>query len=320
MDRTARTLAVLAAATCLSQACAADPGDPLKATAGLAGGSSSSSGGPGSSSSSSSGGDNSSSSGSTSSSSSSSGFGSSTGGSSSGGGTSSSGVGPVDAGIADTGPDAPSGPSCVTMNPKSASVQYSKADTAMLTATTTITFTIAVSNAGFATLNLSDVTVRYWFSADSNALSGIVWETDYAANGTGITADVKTVLMPAPLANVTPTSDSYLEFSFTAAAGSVTGLGGSPATIQGRMHGTNYSDMFNETNDYSFDPTAKAAFQPTTTITAYAKGVLVWGCEPGSGTPAGSSVAVDAGDADAAAPAVATDGGTAPVVDATTSE
>jgi hypothetical protein len=166
------------------------------------------------------------------------------------------------------------------------------------------TFKLAVTNAGFSTLNLADVTLRYWFTSDGNAVSGMVFVCDYAANASNmvITPNVTGTFMSAPAANVTATADSYLEIAFGPTTGMLGGLGGSgmPATIQVRLHGgpsTNpYMDLFNETNDYSWDGT-KTTSQPTQTITAYVQGQLVWGCEPGSGG-SGSSSGGSSGGAD----------------------
>jgi cellulose binding protein with CBM3 domain len=157
---------------------------------------------------------------------------------------------------------------------------------------TQIGFHLKLVNAGLAALNLPDITVRYWFTADGNAASGLVFVCDYASNNNGqatITSDVTGTFLAAPAANVTATSDTYLELSFNAAAGMLaSGLtgGGVPVEIQVRFYGNGFSDRFNESNDYSFDAT-KTMFQASSTITAYQNGRLVWGCEPGAA--AGSS-------------------------------
>jgi hypothetical protein len=289
--------AFLTVAACLGLACAADSGDPLKSSSSPIGSNgSSSSGGSSGSSGASSG--------------SSSGFGSSSsgGGSSSGSGGGSSGSGSGSgsgsnsggsSGAADGGTDAATGPTCVTTS-KSVAVAYYTQDTATSTAVSTVQFNLQLTNGGFTTVALSDVTVRYWFTNDSNALAGNVFVSYYSTNGStvlcmpcpseGGASDIAATFAAAPPANVTPTSDSYLELSFSSAAGNLAGAlnGGAGAAVQVAFHGPNYSYMFNETNDYSFDATKKAA-APQTSITAYVKGQLVWGCEPGSGASGSSS-------------------------------
>jgi len=141
------------------------------------------------------------------------------------------------------------------------------------------------------------VTVRYWFNADQNPVSTLFFVSYDARNGNaqfnntamGLTG----TFAAAPPANATLTADSYLELSFGTAAGNLTPLGGAPAQIQAAIHGpgsNGYSDVFNETNDYSFTATQRCSmYAASTTITAYLKGVLVSGCEPGSGTGASTS-------------------------------
>lgn len=70
-------------------------------------------------------------------------------------------------------------------------------------------------------------------------------------------------------------ADYYLQVGFTSAAGTV-----APGNreIHMRVHKTNWA-AYNETNDYSFDPT-KSAFADWTRATIYRNGALVWGTEP----------------------------------------
>ncbi len=285
-------LAVVAGATCLWFACAADPGDASKVSSAQSGGSTSSgsSGAPSSSSAGSSGGTSSgtgSSSGQTGSST------GSPGGSSSSGGGTSSGVGSsgVSTSSSGAGGSSSGGPSCSPAANPQVAVSYCTNDSTNLTATQTISFNLQLANNSFKTTNLSDVTVRYWFSADGNAPTGLVFVSYYSQNGnSAITADVKGTFASAPAANTTPTSDSYLELSFTSDAGSLGQLGSGSAAIQAAIHGPNYTGTFNETNDYSFTATSKCStYVQTQTVTAYVAGALVWGCEPGAGGASSSS-------------------------------
>jgi uncharacterized membrane protein YgcG len=192
------------------------------------------------------------------------------------------------------------------MTSNSAAVAYYTADMPPATSNVTVQFNLQITNAGFSTLSLSDVTIRYWFTADGNPSSNITFTTSYSANGNmGITSSVHGVFMPAPAANMSATSDMYLELSFDAAAGGLSALSGGGATIQATFHGPYYPAVpFNETNDYSFDATKTMAggYQPSKSITAYLKGQLVWGCEPGSGgsgSSGGSSSSSSSGSGDA---------------------
>jgi hypothetical protein len=141
----------------------------------------------------------------------------------------------------------------------------------------TVNFQLMLSNGGFGTVNLSDVTVRYWLSADSNPAASITFVSYYSQNGgVDITKTITGTFAAAPAANVAVGADSYLQLSFAATgAGSLGALGGSAANIQVAFHGpgTQYSDVFNETNDYSYTPGTKCTtFAPTQTVTAYVKG------------------------------------------------
>jgi endoglucanase len=158
--------------------------------------------------------------------------------------------------------------------------------------TSTVAFNLTLSNGSFSTVNLSDVTVRYWFTADGNAPSGMTFVSYYSSHaGTAICSPcppapgIVGTFNTAPAANLP--ADAYLELSFAAADGTLgAGLTGDTVAVQAAFHGpgTQYSDTFNETNDYSFDPTKKTSpGAQTTTITAYVQGQLVWGCEPGAG-------------------------------------
>jgi len=126
-----------------------------------------------------------------------------------------------------------------------------------------------VVNAGLGSVQLSELTVRYWFSEGTTAEMFIC---DYAMIGqTNVTGRFEALATPRALA------DHFLEIGFLASAGS---LAGSSATgeIQGRCQKSDYSP-YNEADDYSFDPSA-AAYADAPRVTLYRQGVLVWGTEP----------------------------------------
>ncbi len=304
--------AALAAATSLGVACAADPGDPQKSTNDLTGGSSSS-GGFGMPTSSSS-------SGSPLSSSSSSGAGTSSGfgGTSSSSGSVGSSSSTASSGSGSgSGPDAGqvAGPTCIT-NPVSSApvISYYTTDTMNLSASQQMGFNFEIVG-GLGNVALSDLTVRYWFTVDANSVSSLFFISYYSqTNNNNITADITATFAPAPAGNVTPTSDSYMELSFAAGAGSL--AFGANAQIQVVVHGpgsNGYSDVFNETNDYSFDATKTqtGGYQPFNRLTVYDKGVLVFGCEPsGTGGGAGSSSSGAAGSSSSGAASSSSGAGT----------
>ncbi|QRK07426.1 glycoside hydrolase family 9 protein [Archangium violaceum] len=127
-----------------------------------------------------------------------------------------------------------------------------------------------VANGGTTSVPLSELKVRYYFTPDSGEQIQVA--CDYATlNCANITSTV--VQMSAPKTGAT----HYIEFGFTAGAGSLAG-GRDTGEIQIRFNKSNWSN-FDETNDYSFDPT-KTSFSTSSKMTVYRSGVLAWGTEP----------------------------------------
>ncbi|MDW8065989.1 MAG: cellulose binding domain-containing protein, partial [Anaerolineae bacterium] len=82
-------------------------------------------------------------------------------------------------------------------------------------------------------------------------------------------------------------ADSYIELSFT--GGSIP-AGGSTGEIHLRIHFTNWAN-YNEADDWSYNG-AQTTWGLWTRITLYRNGVLVWGTEPGGGSPTVTPTAV----------------------------
>ncbi|MGF7035613.1 cellulose 1,4-beta-cellobiosidase [Paenibacillus mucilaginosus] len=125
-----------------------------------------------------------------------------------------------------------------------------------------------IKNNGTTAVNLSDLKIRYYFTKDGSA--GLDSWVDWAQVGG---ANVQRVFGSASGTG----ADTYVEISFTAAAGSIP-AGGQTGDIQLRMAKTDWSN-FNETGDYSFDGT-KTAYANWDKVTLYQGGKLVWGIEP----------------------------------------
>ncbi len=127
-----------------------------------------------------------------------------------------------------------------------------------------------VSNVGHTSINLSDVTIRYWYTIDTKQLQHY-W-CDYAFVRCGnITAKF------GSLARARPGADTYLEVGFTRGAGSLA-PGANTGEIQNRFSKTNWSN-YDETDDYSYNGSL-TTFTLWTKVTIYYKGTLVWGTEP----------------------------------------
>ncbi len=129
-----------------------------------------------------------------------------------------------------------------------------------------------IINTGTSDVPLSELKIRYWFTREG-AQNQNFW-CDYSAISGGC-GNLSGTFVPVSPAR--PGADFYLEISFTAAAGSIPARGQS-GEIQTRLAKADWSN-YNETNDYSFDPT-KTTFADWTHVTLYRNGVRVWGTEP----------------------------------------
>ena len=133
-------------------------------------------------------------------------------------------------------------------------------------------FQAEIANGGTVAAPLSALTVRYWFTNETPT-DPLKFECDYAlVNCSNITSRFVTLTSPVPKAN------TYLELGFTATAGSIA-PGGNSGEIQTRIHHVSYSN-FQTTESYSFISDPSFVYKPSTTVTVYINGVLVWGQEP----------------------------------------
>ena len=129
---------------------------------------------------------------------------------------------------------------------------------------------LQVVNSGSSAVDLSTVTVRYYFTHDAGATT-YTYNCDYAAIGC---SNVHGTFVS--MASPTATADTYLQLTFTGslAAGASTG------DIQNRINKSDWSN-FDETNDYSYG--TNTSYADTSTVTVYVNGALVSGVEPGGG-------------------------------------
>jgi hypothetical protein len=128
-----------------------------------------------------------------------------------------------------------------------------------------------IVNNGVTAQDLTEVTLRYWFTADTSTSQ--VLACDYTALAGGCASVTGTFVT---MATPTATADHYMEMSFS--SGSIPGEGGTTGPIQTRIHDIAYVNM-TQSNDYSFNP-ADTAYTPSMQITLYRAGMLVWGTEP----------------------------------------
>ncbi|WP_437485242.1 cellulose binding domain-containing protein [Sorangium sp. So ce1014] len=135
-----------------------------------------------------------------------------------------------------------------------------------------LSFQVRVKNTGDESIALSDLTIRYWFTADVTVVD-LKSDCDFALT-TSICANVVTWTFEEASGT---DADHYLELGFLAAAGSIP-PGATTGPVQIRIHNRDVYDRMTQTDDYSFEATT--AWIPSTQITVYRDGVLAWGTEP----------------------------------------
>lgn len=126
-----------------------------------------------------------------------------------------------------------------------------------------------VVNTGDSAIQLSDVTLRYYYTVDGDNPQSFWcdWANIGSANVNG-----QFVKLENPAAG----ADYALEIGFTASAGALSP--GESAEIQTRFSKNNWSN-YDQTNDYSFKASA-SQFENHEQVTGYVNGQLIWGIEP----------------------------------------
>ncbi|WP_295121133.1 DUF6055 domain-containing protein [uncultured Chitinophaga sp.] len=129
---------------------------------------------------------------------------------------------------------------------------------------------LQVKNESGEAVDYKDITIRYWFTAEEFAPMTNLY-TDYAQLGTG-NVTMKYVQLPQPHAGAL----GYIEYGFTAAAGTLAANGNS-GNIQTRAAKSDWT-TFNKADDYSYQP--NTSYLKNEKITVYQNSVLVGGKEP----------------------------------------
>ncbi|MDT0389419.1 cellulose binding domain-containing protein [Streptomyces dubilierae] len=141
-------------------------------------------------------------------------------------------------------------------------------------------------------LPLSDVTLRYWFTAEDSA--SYAFNCVNAVFGCSNVAG-RIVAMDKP----TDTADHYLELRFTEGAGDLK-PGANSKGIDVQLFRTDHKKL-KQSDDRSFDA-EKTSYKEAEEVTAYKRGVLAWGEEP-DGTKASDEQKATAKTAPEALPA-----------------
>lgn len=132
----------------------------------------------------------------------------------------------------------------------------------------TISPLIKITNTSNEPLDLSKVSLRYYYTADG-ASSQNYW-CDWSSVGS---QNVKSKFVTSSLS---ANADNYLEISFTSGAGTL--APGSTAFINGRISKGDWSN-YNQSNDYSFN-SSDNSYVESSKIPVYVDGQLIAGVEP----------------------------------------
>jgi hypothetical protein len=134
---------------------------------------------------------------------------------------------------------------------------------------------LTINDPGPDTAPLSELSLRYYFT---NEIVGMpIIDIGFSGLNPGfhdlVSAETKQVV---PVSNPTFTADSFVEFGFTAGAGSI--APGQSVIISWQYHGLNFPPL-TQSNDYSFDPT-KTAAAPWDHVVLVRGGNVIWGTPP----------------------------------------
>ncbi|WP_329298172.1 glycoside hydrolase family 6 protein [Streptomyces sp. NBC_00659] len=123
-------------------------------------------------------------------------------------------------------------------------------------------------NGGSGAVDLSKVTIRYWFTGESSS-AGYQTFCDWAQLGCSTVKTSVSAVSPSRTG-----ADHYLEVGFT--SGSLA-AGADSGDLQLRMAKSDWSN-FDESNDYSRG--AGTSYADAAKVTVYVSGTLAWGTEP----------------------------------------
>ncbi|MFD3456925.1 cellulose binding domain-containing protein [Streptomyces sp. NPDC058691] len=133
-----------------------------------------------------------------------------------------------------------------------------------------------ITNTGSTGVPLSEVTLRYYFKAESAGTAyrfACSWAVKGCANITGTFGT---------LANPTATADRYLEIGFTSGAGTLA-PGQNTGDMQLRFYRADWQRL-TQSDDYSFNG-AQTAYADWTKVTLQRGGSVVWGTAPAGNNP-----------------------------------
>ncbi|MGB8451621.1 MAG: cohesin domain-containing protein [Anaerocolumna sp.] len=149
-------------------------------------------------------------------------------------------------------------------------------------ASNTIAPKFKVVNTGSSPINLANLTLRYYYTVDSEKeqnfwcdSSGMMSGSDYIDVTKNVTGKF------VKMSTTAQGTDNYLEVGFSSSTGNL--VAGSSLEVQTRITRSDWSN-YDQSDDYSFNSSA-SNYVDWEKVTAYMNGTLVWGNEPGGQTP-----------------------------------
>lgn len=158
----------------------------------------------------------------------------------------------------------------------SANISLSLHNNTTATTTNTLRPWFLLANNDDSPLDLSDMTIRYYYTVDG--LRTQYYYCDHAGIRSGITYQAVTAYVSGsaiPLIQSATNADHYVEIRF----GALTLPPGASIELQGRIWKSDWS-YYTQTNDYSFAPASGSGYMLWNNVTVYQGGQRIWGTEP----------------------------------------
>jgi hypothetical protein len=128
-----------------------------------------------------------------------------------------------------------------------------------------------ITNTGAESINLSDIKLRYYYKIDGEKTQSFWCDSCNPGSSSNVTGSFVSMSVPKG------TADYYLEIGFKSGAGILEP--NASIDVQARFAKTDWSN-YDQSNDYSFNPTASNFTTNWTKVTVYKSNVLVFGIEP----------------------------------------